>query len=167
MQNFTNIYDADIQRFHDSFNLPFDWTILKAQLIQESQLNPFAVSPVGAKGLAQFMPKTWAEYVVKCSMPVNTSPFNSHASIHCCAHYMADLLKAWKTERSTEDRYKLALASYNAGFGNILSAQKLAQGAVDYDSIISNLTVVTGVKNAKETKTYVRKIFEYYNLLKG
>ena len=165
MQNFTNVYDDDIQRFHDSFNLPFDWLILKAQLIQESQLNPFAVSPVGAKGLAQFMPKTWAEYVVKCSMPVGTSAFNSHASIHCCAHYMSDLLKGWKAERSTEDRYKLALASYNAGFGNILAAQKLAQGAADYDSIISKLPVVTGAKNAKETTTYVRKIFEYYHLL--
>ena len=165
MQNFTNIYDADIQRFHDSFNLPFDWTMLKAQLIQESRLDPFAVSPVGAKGLAQFMPKTWAEYVVKCSMPVNTSAFNPHASIHCCAKYMADLVKGWKSERSMEDRYKLALASYNAGFGNLLAAQKLAHGAADYNSIIAKLPVVTGAKNAKETTTYVRKIFEYYHLL--
>jgi len=165
MQNFINVYDDDIQRFHNSFNLPFDWLILKAQLIQESGLNPMAVSPVGAMGLAQFMPDTWADYVVKYPIP-NTSVFNAHASIYCCANYMADLLKGWKAERSEEDRYKLALASYNAGFGNILAAQRLAHGVADYNSIIAKLPMVTGSKNAKETTTYVRKIFEYYHLLK-
>ena len=158
----TTQYDNDIKRFHDSFGLPYDWLMLKAQLMQESRLDCHAVSPVGAKGLAQFMPGTWAEYVGKCSYPHSTSPFNASASIHCCAAYMKDLLKGWKSERTAEDRYKLALASYNAGFGNLLKAQKLAKGAVDYKHIIAKLPLVTGKANSRETMNYVIKIYEYY-----
>lgn len=38
-----------------------DWRLLKAQYYQESHLKPNAVSPVGAAGVAQFMPATWRQ----------------------------------------------------------------------------------------------------------
>ncbi|CAB4169267.1 LT_GEWL domain containing protein [uncultured Caudovirales phage] len=158
-------YDATIQKFHKEYNLPYDWTLLKAQLFQESQLKPDACSPVGALGLAQFMPDTWEEYTVKCGLPANTLRNDATASIQCCAAYMRYLISQWKAKRSDVDRYNLALASYNAGLGNILKAQKMVKGANDYATIIKALKFVTGNENALQTSNYVVKINEYHTQL--
>ena len=157
------IYDDLIKKYHAQYNLPFDWTLLKAQLIQESCLDPNAISPVGAKGLAQFMPGTWDDYLVKCSLPHNTSRTCADASIKCCAAYMRDLIANWSSPRSEVDRYNLALASYNAGLGNLLKAQKIVKGVNDYQTIISALKFVTSNENALQTTTYVVRIRKLYN----
>ena len=158
-------FDEDIRRFHDSFKLPFTWNLLKAQLYQESCLNPEAESPIGAKGLAQFMPDTWKEYTIKCGYPSTCSRIDAHASIHCCAAYMRRLIDSWGVNRSEHDRYSLALASYNAGLGNLIRAQKIVRMAMDFPTIISSLHVVTGGANATQTKNYVKRIWEYNDIL--
>jgi membrane-bound lytic murein transglycosylase MltF len=150
-------FDFLIISAHTFFLLPFDWRLLKAQLIAESALNPQATSAVGAMGLAQFMPDTWAEMLDKVNMPADTSPFNAEASIHCCGFYMESLIKQWSSPRPEIDRYCLALASYNAGLGNILKAQKLAKSD-RYHEIIAQLPKVTGDDNAKQTSDYVSRI---------
>lgn len=165
--NFNEIttYDAYIKQYHKQYGLPFDWTMLKAQLIQESGLDCEAQSPVGACGLAQFMPGTWDEYLSKCKLAYNTPRTNPQASIKCCAAYMADLIKQWHSPRSETDRYNLALASYNAGIGNILKAQRIMKGATDYNTIMLALKHVTGHDNALQTSDYVVKINSYYKSL--
>ncbi|HEY8467070.1 MAG TPA: transglycosylase SLT domain-containing protein [Solirubrobacterales bacterium] len=75
--------------------------LLAAQLMAESGFNPLAVSPAGARGIAQFMPATAAAYGLQ-------DPFDPVASIDAQARLMADLLRRFG---STE----LALAAYNAG----------------------------------------------------
>jgi hypothetical protein len=75
---------------------------------------------------------------------------------------MAKLLNSWSAPRPDIDRYCLALASYNAGFGNLLKAQKAAGGANDYASIIRSLPHVTG-HHAAETTAYVKRILNYFN----
>lgn len=163
---YISVYDDAIKKYHQRYNLPYDWMLLKAQLYQESCLDPIARSSVGAEGLAQFMPATWVEYVGKCSLPANTCRTNATASIQCCAAYMHDLLKGWSGERSSMDRYCLALASYNAGFGNLLKAQKMVHGVNDYATIMSALKFVTGNDNAKQTTDYVNRIRQYhFNML--
>lgn len=155
------IYDDSIKKYHAQYKLPYTWTLLKAQLMAESNLNPNAVSPVGAKGLAQFMPDTWTEYLTKCSLPATTLACNGEASIKCCAAYMADLIKGWSSPRPELDRYNLALASYNAGMGNLIKAQKIVHGVNDYATIVSALKFVTGNANAKQTTDYVNRITDY------
>jgi soluble lytic murein transglycosylase-like protein len=142
-----------------------DWRLLKAQLMQESKLNPKAVSPVGAQGIAQFMPATWSEMkkiLTRDLGIIDADPFNVEHAIPACAMYMRKCYETWSAPRSELDRYCLALASYNAGTGNILKAQSLSGGANDYFSIISYLHRVTGIDNATETRTYVEKIFSYW-----
>ena len=67
----------------------------------ESNFNPFAVSPAGASGIAQFMPGTAAAYGL-------ADPFDAEAAIDAQAHLMSDLLEQF-------GRIPLALAAYNAG----------------------------------------------------
>jgi soluble lytic murein transglycosylase-like protein len=75
--------------------------LLAAQLYVESGFNPFAVSPAGAQGVAQFMPGTARRYGLE-------NPFDAEASIGAQAHLMRDLLRQFGS-------VPLALAAYNAG----------------------------------------------------
>lgn len=154
-------FDTPIQDAHRSFALPFDWRLLKAQLIAESGLNPRAVSPVGARGLGQFMPDAWREKLAAQGMDASTSPFDAKASIRCAGFYMRWLVRQWASPRPAAERYKLALASYNAGIGNILAAQKLAMSN-RYSAIMAQLPKVTGAENARQTSTYVERIFSIW-----
>jgi soluble lytic murein transglycosylase-like protein len=75
--------------------------VLAAQLYAESGFNPFAVSPAGAKGLAQFMPGTARSYGLR-------DPFDPEQSGDAQARLMRDLLRRFA---SCPSRWPL----YNAG----------------------------------------------------
>jgi hypothetical protein len=79
--------------------------LLAAQLMAESGFDPYAVSPAGAQGIAQFMPGTAASYGLG-------DPFDPEAAIGAQAHLMSDLLRRFRS-------VKLALAAYNAGPGAV------------------------------------------------
>jgi hypothetical protein len=79
--------------------------LLAAQLQAESGFNPRAVSPAGARGIAQFMPGTAASYGLR-------DPFDPVAAIDAQAHLMSDLLRQFHS-------IPLALAAYNAGPGAV------------------------------------------------
>jgi hypothetical protein len=79
--------------------------LLAAQLLAESNFNPFAVSPAGAQGIAQFMPGTAASYGLD-------DPFDPVAAIDAQAHLMSDLIRRLGSP-------ELALAGYNAGPGAV------------------------------------------------
>ena len=98
-------------RFQDSiasaalrWNVPMN--LLAAQLYAESGFNPFAHSPAGAEGIAQFMPGTADAYGLR-------NPFDPVAAINAQAHLMSDLL------RQFGGKVALALAGYNAGAGAV------------------------------------------------
>ena len=132
-----------------------------AQIRQESQFNPIAVSDAGAVGLAQIMPSTWAEWSKKSGYQ-NSDATNPEGSVFTGAMYMRYQWEQWTAPRPEMDRLCLAWASYNAGLGNILDAQEAAKGVNDYKSIIASLPGITGYKNAHETQTYVRRILGYF-----
>jgi nitroreductase len=79
--------------------------LLAAQLMAESGFDPYAVSPAGAQGIAQFMPGTAASYGL-------ADPFDPEAAIDAQAQMMAGLLRHFGSVR-------LALAAYNAGSGAV------------------------------------------------
>ncbi|MBR0650361.1 transglycosylase SLT domain-containing protein [Roseomonas terrae] len=134
-----------------------DWLAWRAQLYQESRLRPDAVSPVGAAGLAQFMPGTWRDVVRELRLPPGVSPHQDIA-IDAGAYFMAKMRRAWSSPRPSSERHRLAQASYNAGLGNILRAQSRCGGARDWADIVPCLPLVTGTRNAAETRGYVEAI---------
>jgi soluble lytic murein transglycosylase-like protein len=75
--------------------------LLAAQLYAESNFNPFATSPAGAQGIAQFMPGTAAALGLD-------DPFDAVQAIDAQARLMRDLLRRFAS-------VPLALAAYNAG----------------------------------------------------
>ncbi len=144
-----------------------DWRLLKAQLHQESHLNPDAKSHAGAEGIAQFMPGTWKDVSKEMRLPHHATPYMPQFAIPAAAYYMRKLWDSWTAEREQADRYCLALASYNAGMGHIIKAQKKATRSMgwpanEYAPIIARLHDITGKDNAHETRTYVQKILGYY-----
>lgn len=157
---FPDRFDADIKRAAERYLPEYDWRLWKAQLYQESLLDPSAVSPVGARGLAQFMPATWAEVVGQLGYE-GVSPHAAGPAIVAGAYYMARQVSVWKAPRPASDRYSLAAASYNAGAGNIITAQRVCGGPSGYADIITCLPRVTG-EHATETKTYVQRIWQYW-----
>lgn len=155
--SFRNDWDRDFKSATDAFLPPgTDWRWLKAQCYQESRLNPMAVSPVGAAGLCQFMPGTWREV----SGPLGLRPGDTwipEASIRAAGYYMGRLHNTWRAERPQMDRHMLAMASYNAGAGHLITAQRLCGGGNLYAEIIQCLPQVTG-RHSDETINYVRQI---------
>jgi soluble lytic murein transglycosylase-like protein len=79
--------------------------LLAAQIYAESNFNPFASSPAGAKGIAQFMPGTADAYGLG-------NPYDAEQAIDAQAHLMRDLLGRFGS-------VPLALAAYNAGAGAV------------------------------------------------
>lgn len=156
---YRNDWDRDFKGAAEIFMPYAPWQLLKAQCIAESALDPLAVSPVGAQGLCQFMPNTWADMQRRDASFIN--PFDPEASIYAAAMYMADLNRFWRSPRPFEDRYCLAMASYNAGAGNLVKAQKLATDKVHCKPIMCELHRVTG-HHSKETNEYVRRIMRIY-----
>jgi soluble lytic murein transglycosylase-like protein len=98
------------QRFRDAIARAAQrWNVgaalLSAQIYAESNFNPFARSPAGAQGIAQFMPGTAIAYGLR-------DPFDAAAAINTQAHLMRDLLGRFGS-------VPLALAAYNAGSGAV------------------------------------------------
>jgi soluble lytic murein transglycosylase-like protein len=89
-----------------------DPDVAVAQLRRESvNFNPFYVygpgqSPQGAKGLAQFIDDTWAQYGAG-------SPFNPDHALDAWGRYMTHLL------RKFDGGYAKALIGYHAGEGAV------------------------------------------------
>lgn len=124
--------------------------LIAAQIDAESRWNPKAISPVGAKGLSQFMPSTWrAEGVDVASRNGDekpdgiADPFTPGDAIMSQAKYDCGLMKGvderLKAGTIKGDRVSLTLAAYNAGMTAVESAG--------------------GVPRFAETQTYVKKIF--------
>lgn len=97
-----------------------DWRLITAQMYQESRFDPNAVSWVGAQGLMQVMPATGKQMGF-------TELHDPEQGIHAGVKYMDHLLDRFDPKLPMEVRVHFALASYNAGYGHLLDARRLAR----------------------------------------
>lgn len=101
-----NKYDNFITKYAKQYGIkPI---VLKALIVQESSFNPASVSRVGAFGLTQFLPSTWADVSKKTNLADKN---NVEHQIANGAFYLGSLLKRYNGD------YRLALAAYNGGMG--------------------------------------------------
>lgn len=145
--------ESSVRAYWGPFQEPDAWA---AQIYQESLCDPSAVSPAGARGIAQFMPGTWAEVAGQLDLPPGSTPHQDIA-IDAGAFYQARMMSIWIWDRPLRERWRLGLASYNAGAGNILRAQRACDNARYWSEIETCLPQITG-HHSVETRTYVRRI---------
>ena len=108
----------DIKRECNYYNL--DWRIVFAIIRQESYFNANARSHAGAFGLMQLMPRTGAGLQNQLSLEETQTPRNN---IIAGIYYYATLVSQFRD--LGEDKYKFALAAYNAGLGRVIDAMTI------------------------------------------
>ena len=140
-----------------------DYRINKSQCYVESHFRETAVSPVGAKGICQFMDGTWSDVTSRWQLGKH-DVFDTRMNIYANAFYNNRLYRNWTSPRPERDRISLMLASYNAGLGNLLRAQRLCGMPNLYEDIVICLPSITG-SNANETLNYVPKTWDNYQRL--
>lgn len=139
-----------------------DWRLWKAQVKAESAFKAGAVSPVGAMGLSQIMPATFADIGRKAGIKGN--PFDPETNLMAGAWYLARQRAIFKQKRSDKDRHDLAMAAYNAGAGSIIKAQQLAGNNPEWQPVADKLHLVAG-RHSKETIDYVTKIRAFHRTM--
>ena len=98
-------YDPIVNDAAQKYNLPR--YLIKAVIVTESSLDPYAVSSAGAEGLMQLMPGTAAD------MQVNNS-FNVKENIMGGARYLRVLANMFDGD------LVLMIAGYNAGYHRVM-----------------------------------------------
>lgn len=140
-------YQTEIVKFSQAHNL--NPSLVGAMIFVESRFNPEVVSHKGAIGLMQIMPST-GRWVATELGETNFSPddlLDPIKNLKIGTWYLAYL------KRLFQDNDYLALASYNAGHGNV--SQWIREGIWNGDSVkIEQIPF-------PETKKYLIKILFY------
>jgi membrane-bound lytic murein transglycosylase F len=164
-------YDSIFRAYADTIG--WDWKMLAAVAYVESKFDTSAVSSVGARGLMQIMPQT------ACAMGIPEGmEHDPDESVRAAAAYFEYLSHLFRRVPEGE-RINFVLASYNAGFGHIQDAMRLASkyGKNRYvwnDNVESYLRLKNdsvyftdslcrnGRFNATETILFVRRVQHKY-----
>lgn len=115
-----SIYDDLFKKAGDKIG--WDWRLLASLAYQESKFNHELKSWAGARGLMQLMPETASRF------GGDTSNLTPAQSVMAASNYLSWLEKFWKKKVvDADERRKFVLASYNAGQGHVLDAQRLTE----------------------------------------
>lgn len=114
-----SVYDNQIKKYSEQ--LGWDWRLLASLIYQESRFKPHVKSWAGAFGLMQLMPQTAARFGVD-----STSP--PEENIRAGVLFLKWLDRQFTAKNiSEEEKIKFMLAAYNAGYGHVEDAMKLAE----------------------------------------
>ena len=153
-------YDATFRKYSKRyFGVGYDWRIFKAQAMAESEMNPNARSWVGARGLMQLMPSTYKD--IQSRSPTFGSIDDPEWNIAAGIMHDRGLWRRWERDSIEVDRREFMFASYNAGEGTIMNAQRACVArSLDQRAWSSVETVAPQVPRwrYRETLGYVRKI---------
>lgn len=135
--------------------------LLAAQIHQESAWNPRAVSPVGAQGLAQFMPAT-ATWMGDIDRELRgADAFNPTWSFRAVARYDYWLIRKIKAESSC-DVWAMVLSSYNGGLGWVIKDRaKAADHGLNRNRWWGHVELVNAGRsqaNFRENRGYPKRI---------
>lgn len=143
------------------FGVGYDWRWFKAQAIAESNLQRNAQSWVGAKGIMQIIPSTFAE--IRQRNPAFGDITEPRWNIAAGVYYDAQQYRRWKDIPEIPERRRFMFGSYNAGRRTILTAQRFSRDAgysgKEWQHIEAVAPRVPRWRH-KETLGYIRKIHE-------
>jgi len=178
-----NKYGSTIKKYSDFYKM--DWRLIMAVMKVESQFNHTAESHRGARGFMQIMPATRIEVAEKLGIDPNQLE-DPHGNIRGGIFYLSRLYGYFdNTEINNEDRIKLTLAAYNAGFRRVLDAQKMAKYVNDnpneWNSVKNSFSLLSKkyaslhkyvweekkptsgyFKDWQQTSNYVESVMTYY-----
>lgn len=163
-------YRKYFKKYSDKYQIP--WTLIAAVAYQESKWDEAAKSYTGVKGLMQLTSKT-AEH-----LGVNDRE-DPHQSIQGGALYLKYLYNKTPQKLNNSQRWALALAAYNIGWGHLRDAHRLAvklkkdpNNWTDLKTVLPKLenplfyqNLTFGYARGNETVIFVDKVFNYYNLM--
>lgn len=168
-------YDELFIYYADMIN--WDWRLMVAQSLQESSLNPNAISRAGAVGIMQIMPKTAEEYGLPSEL-LNIPEYNIEvATIHLAK------MKSYFRDVPTKEKIFYILGAYNGGYYHIRDAMSLCSkyGGNKYSwgevafwllqlqrkEVSNDSAVKHGRMNGAETVCYVRNVIRYYQYIRN
>jgi soluble lytic murein transglycosylase-like protein len=127
-----------------------DPLVLHSVIRQESQFSPTILSPAGAVGLMQLMPRTAADTARRIgrARPKRAELVNPQVNVELGAAYLSRLVKGYGGD------YMRAVAAYNAGETAV--GRWWGRSGGDPAAFLENISY-------RETRGYVRRVF--FNLL--
>ncbi|MGI5862080.1 MAG: transporter substrate-binding domain-containing protein [Myxococcales bacterium] len=111
-------YDELIRKYAAKYGL--DWRLMAALAYQESRFDPTVKSWAGAVGLFQLMPSTAREMGFE-------RPEDPEQGTNAGIRYLSYLLGRFDPKLPLQQRLRFAMAAYNAGFGHVEDARRLAE----------------------------------------
>lgn len=136
-------YGEEIDKYAKQRRLDPD--LVRALILQESYYNPRAKSRVGATGLMQLMPPTAQEHARRLRIPFAVSRLeNPDVNVRLGTYHLRMLLDMF------QGNTYLAVASYNAGQGNVLRWRRAAPRK-PMDEFLESIPF-------QETRNYVKRV---------
>ena len=159
--------------------LGWHWTYLAAIAFTESRFTPDIVARSGARGLMGVMPATGRAYGVSKDQLLDPL-----TAVRVAVNCLRDNEKSFSNIRDIHERECFTLAAYNAGYGHVLDAMRLARKYSAPDSVwnggvreylllkstpkyFNDPVVKYGYVRGSETVKYVDNIMQLSALYQG